>query len=319
MKIIIALVVFISVVTAEEKAIEKDLHKLFDAVNKNKDGKLTEKEFLDYFKEFDKDNNGLTKEEFKKAIAVAPELEETLWNGLDKNKDGKVSQEEVKQRFHKFDTSKDGSVDFNEILEAVALAQIFHKISGGKDELTKAQWEDFFKKADKGDKGLTEAELIEALKDFPETAVKKLFKELDDQKDGKVTKKEIEDNFKAFNADGNDKLTIGEFKTGVQYGLPGQIFRRLDTSKNGKLTGKEIFEALNKDKNDKVTLKEVQGALKGIKEADEKKLYALLNADNSADGITVAEAEKFVKDNDKKEPKDDSLSFSEFLAAWNKK
>lgn len=100
---------------------------VFNKLDKNKDGKISQKEYIDAvtktFNKYDKDGNGiLTKEE----IAAIDKAEaEKILKEADTNKNGQISKEEfldaAKKRFPLLDKNNDGIIDRKE-LNAARLA-----------------------------------------------------------------------------------------------------------------------------------------------------------------------------------------------------
>jgi len=326
MKLIVALIAIIAAVSAnptpsiEESLIK--LHKFIDA-KENKgdgDGKLSKKEFVDYFSSFDDENpkDGLQQDELKKALEKAgvPELFDALWREFNNNGDDKITDAELESDFEEFDTNDDGELCEKEFVEAIVLGMIFHDIDSHEKadgNVTEAEFTGFFLKAAGKDKHLEEEELIKALEKYPVEVVKKLFTELDDNNNKKVDKAELKKNFNAFNDNNDDHLTVEEFRNAVSNGVIGQIFKKLDQDDNGKLTADEIMTVLDHNKNGEITLREVENVFKGIPTDHSKKFFGKLDKDTNHK-VTKAEVTTFVETADTSVPKD-GVSWLEFKAA----
>ncbi|XP_046331977.1 uncharacterized protein LOC124115148 [Haliotis rufescens] len=95
---------------------------LFDAVDKDKDGKLTPAELETIFLFFDANNDTeITKLEFEDDWVTKYKLGATaeaiaLFDAADANDDGKITKADLPFIFQYFDMDSDGSVDMNEFL-----------------------------------------------------------------------------------------------------------------------------------------------------------------------------------------------------------
>jgi len=323
MKLILALIAIIGAVLANPAVnkLEKTLKNIYKDLDANHDGKVTETEFVDYFKQFDKSEpkDGLDKDEFKTSLPLAPELVDDLWREFNNNNDEVITYDELKADYQEFDINDDSELSEVEFVEAIVLGIIFHDEidSGEKDgKVTEKEFVDFFLAAAGEDKILTAEELKTKLSKYPEQVVEKLYKELDDNNDGNVNEAELKTNFEAFNDNNDDHLTVEEFRNAVSNGPIGQLFKKLDQDDNGQLTADEIVTVLDKPEVDgKITEAEAAAVLKGIPEELVKKFFNKLDTDATKGEVTKEEVAKFVDDNDKSEPKDHALNWLEFQAA----
>ena len=114
------------------------LLKLFDA---DKDGKITQQEWVDAFKKIDSDGNGvITKEELESfRQKTQEETRKKMFEKMDADGSGTISKEEFPgpdNRFDKIDANSDGQITPEELKEA---AEKMRKIreEGGKDPVWK--------------------------------------------------------------------------------------------------------------------------------------------------------------------------------------
>ncbi|MFO1043576.1 MAG: EF-hand domain-containing protein [Planctomycetaceae bacterium] len=225
-----------------------DLGALFQKLDKNGDGKLTASEIPEdqarFFERLvrrgDKNSDGeLTRDEFDQANKPEERPNVSLNNGPT----GEQARAEARQRFEMLDRNKDGKVTLEEVPEQLRdrIKPIFDR--SGKTELT---FEEFTRQAFGGAR--------------PDPA--ELFKRLDANSDGKLTKAELPAEFKerwagALERLGKDEITQDEFVQlaqrmmegrggqpgeGRPLGNPEEIFSRMDTNGDGKLTINEAPE-----------------------------------------------------------------------------
>ncbi len=225
-----------------------DLGALFQKLDKNGDGKLTASEIPEdqarFFERLvrrgDKNSDGeLTRDEFDQANKPEERPNVSLNNGPT----GEQARAEARQRFEMLDRNKDGKVTLEEVPEQFRdrIKPLFDR--SGKTELT---FEEFTRQALGGAR--------------PDPA--ELFKRLDANSDGKLTKAELPAEFKerwagALERLGKDEITQDEFVQiaqrmaevrggqpgeGRPLGNPEEIFSRMDTNGDGKLTINEAPE-----------------------------------------------------------------------------
>ena len=225
-----------------------DLGALFQKLDKNGDGKLTASEIPEdqarFFERLvrrgDKNSDGeLTRDEFDQANKPEERPNVSLNNGPT----GEQARAEARQRFEMLDRNKDGKVTLEEVPEQFRdrIKPLFAR--SGTTELT---FEEFTRQALGGAR--------------PDPA--ELFKRLDANSDGKLTKAELPAEFKerwagALERLGKDEITQDEFVQiaqrmaevrggqpgeGRPLGNPEEIFSRMDTNGDGKLTINEAPE-----------------------------------------------------------------------------
>lgn len=231
-----ALATALSGTAATTLAQDADVAPLFQRLDKNSDGKLTGDEvpedqqrlFQRLLRLGDKNGDGsLTREEF--AEANKQEAKPNVALGSDGDNRG-----DAKQRFEMLDRNKDGKVTLEEVPEPLRdrLKPLFDR--SGKKELT---FEDFSRMGQGGGR--------------PDPA--EMFKRFDKNSDGKLSKDELPPEARerlapAFERLGVNEITLEQFqRLGERLGRPGQgnpeeMFGRLDTNGDGKLTLDEAPE-----------------------------------------------------------------------------
>lgn len=229
-----ALATALSGTAATALAQDADVAPLFQRLDKNSDGKLTGDEvpedqqrlFQRLLRLGDKNGDGsLTREEF--AEANKQESKPNVPLGSDGDNRG-----DAKQRFEMLDRNKDGKVTLEEVPEPLRdrLKPIFER--SGKKELS---FEDFSRMAPGGAR--------------PDPA--EMFKRFDTNSDGKISKDELPPEARerlapAFERLGVNEITLEQFqRLGERLGRPSQgnpeeMFGRLDTNGDGKLTLDEV-------------------------------------------------------------------------------
>jgi len=294
------------------------IRQIFNKLDKDGDGEFELEEIEKFLTEFDADGNKeLSKEEFNKAFEGVPQKYiDALFKEFDDNGDGQITIDEIKKNFADFDVNFNGELSFKEFKAGFVIGQIFHKIDkDGNGKVTLDEIKELFD-TDK-DGNITKKEFKEALKGFPKKIVKKIFKEFDDDKSGIIETQELENNFKAFDIDGDGSLTVDEFRSAILYGALGQIFNKIDKDHDGAITEEELvgfFQPFDKDNNG-LDKKEFKEALKGYPKKAVKKLFKELNDDDDK-VVTIEELKNNFKAFDSNG--DGKITFREFLVGIKK-
>ncbi|MCW5773695.1 MAG: EF-hand domain-containing protein [Rhodospirillaceae bacterium] len=254
-----------------------------ERLDTDKDGKVTKAEFLaSYtarFKAADKDGDGfLTKEEFAAyGDQRRGEFVDRIFARLDKNGDGKLAADEIAHR-----GGKRGD----------------RAGRRGRHGLN-------FDRADAAKKGfLTQEDLVKFRSERMEARLKKRFEALDTNRDGKLTADELGDRRGRFamraDADKNGAVTFEEFAARSRQFLVRRVeveFKAFDANGDGKLTKAEVDAARGKpmllliaDANHDgvVTKEELAKAFAGRGATARDRMFARLDADKDGK-ISAAE------------------------------
>ena len=220
---------------------------LFQRLDKNGDGKITAGEIPEdqarFFERLvrrgDKNSDGeLTREEFDQANK--PEERPNVPLGPAAGGDGRG---DARQRFEMLDRNKDGKVTLDEVPEPLRerIKPIFDRL--GKQEVTLDEFQRF------------------AAGPGPRPEPGALFKRFDANSDGKLTKDEIPAEMRerlapVFERLGKEEIGQDEFvqfmermrdaagRPGQGFGNPEELFGRLDTNSDGKITIDEVPERM---------------------------------------------------------------------------
>jgi Ca2+-binding EF-hand superfamily protein len=211
----------------QERKLDPD--KLFDRLDKNKDGFIDKDEAPEKFKErFDKldtNNDGkISKEEFKQAMAARQRRQgnkggqpqpgagngDALFERLDKNKDGFLDKDEatdrLKERFDKLDTNKDGKISKEEFQQALKFLMRQRKGDNAPAKPSSAAPSDS-----------KPAEKKPTATDNAKKPALPSFDSLDKNVDGRLTREELkgtslEDKFDEIDTNKDGKIDLKEFE-----------------------------------------------------------------------------------------------------------
>lgn len=270
---------------------------LFSLLDANKDGKVTSDEVNEKQKSHfnrllnvsDKNKDGvLTQDEFTEG------LKEPEATPMDNSKESRKSKSDKKKKkqmfsyisslFKKFDKNKDDKVTREEIPQQLRprVAQLFQRL--GKNEITKDDLEKIREKMGIEPEPTAEGESKKQAAKIVDT----LFASADKNEDGFITIDEIPEdkksNFELSDANKDGKVTKKELqvalaKVDMQTGGPfKRKFDELDKDGNGSLSKKEapaklgkMFSRIDSDDDGKVTIQELSSYLQKQKQRKNKK------------------------------------------------